>query len=170
MPDPDPAPTQSVLFVCLGNICRSPLAEGIMAHLAGEAGLGDRLRVDSAGTGGWHVGEPADPRSVEVAERHGISLPSRARQVTPEDLAAFDLVVAMDGSNLESLESLGAQIPEGADAAELRRLREFDPQADGDLDVPDPYYGGPDGFDRVYDMVHRSCRTLLDELGARLDG
>lgn len=157
-------PIRSILFVCLGNICRSPLAEGILVHLAEEAGLRDQLRIDSAGTGSWHVGEPPDPRSLEVAERNGIELASRGRQVRPSDLSEFDLVVAMDASNLEELESLRARLADDAPRAELRRLREFDPEADGELDVPDPYYGGPGGFDDVYAMVLRSCRVLLDEL------
>jgi protein-tyrosine phosphatase len=156
---------RSVLFVCLGNICRSPLAEGVLLHLARERGLEDRLRVDSAGTGGWHVGDPPDRRSAAVARDHGIALESRARQVTSDDADAFDLVLAMDRSNLADLE----QLFRGRGSAELRLFRHWDPEADGDADVPDPYYGGPDGFEKVHRMVTRTCESLLDEVEARLD-
>ncbi|UCC23824.1 MAG: low molecular weight phosphotyrosine protein phosphatase [Gemmatimonadales bacterium] len=151
----------SVLFVCLGNICRSPLAEGVFIHLLeGDGRLLD-VRVDSAGTGAWHVGNAPDPRSREVAERNGIRLPSRARQVRSEDFHDFDLIVAMDRSNLHDLASL--QRKHGG-KARLALMRDFDPEP-GDGEVPDPYYGGPSGFDRVFEMVLRSARGLLDELG-----
>jgi protein-tyrosine phosphatase len=152
-------PRTRVLFVCLGNICRSPLAEGVFLHLAGEAGLAGHFEVDSAGTGDWHVGERPDARAAAVARRHGVELPSRARQVTPDDLDAFDHVLAMDRENLRDLQRLaraGAQ-------ADIRLLRDHDPARDGD-DVPDPYYGGPSGFDLVYEIVQRSCAALLAEL------
>ncbi len=147
----------SVLFVCLGNICRSPLAEGVLRHLGEEDGLD--LRVDSAGTGAWHVGEPPDPRSVEVAARNGITLEGRARRLEPDDLDDFDYVIAMDRSNLAHIEALRGR---RGGRASIHLLREFDPEAgDGDREVPDPYYGGPRGFDTVFDMVHRSCVALL---------
>ena len=154
-----PAPATSVLFVCLGNICRSPLAEGVFAHLVRERDLADRFEVDSAGTGAWHVGERPDPRSAEVAARHGIVLGGRARRISPSDFERFDLVVAMDRDNMAELERLGAR---ENGRARLRLLREWDPE-EGD-EVPDPYYGGPDGFDAVFRMVLRSCEALLDEL------
>lgn len=161
-PETAEARSASVLFVCLGNICRSPLAEGVTRHLAAELGLGDRIRVESAGTGSWHEGEAPDPRSREVARRNGVSLEGqRARRVAPEDLHEFDLVVAMDRSNLDALEAL---LERHGGSARLALLRDFDPDP-GDGEVPDPYYGGPDGFDRVYEMVRRSCRRLLDEFG-----
>lgn len=150
----------SVLFVCLGNICRSPLAEGVFAHLVAGDGMADRFLVDSAGTGAWHVGELPDPRSREVASRNGITLPSRARQVRPADFHDFDVVVAMDRSNLSDLEELRRR--HGGDAR-IVLMRDFDPDP-GDGQVPDPYYGGPDGFDRVFDMVVRSARGLLEHL------
>lgn len=152
--------TQRVLFVCLGNICRSPLAEGLFIHLAKEAGLEERYEVESAGTSAYHVGERPDPRSVEVAARHGVELPSRARQVREQDFEAFDLIVAMDGQNVRDLLE---RCPPGH-RDKVRRLREYDPQ--GGEDVPDPYYGGPGGFDEVYAMVERSCRALLAALEA----
>jgi len=151
----------SVLFVCLGNICRSPLAEGVFRHVAAERGRGQDFLVDSAGTGAWHVGEPPDRRSIEVAARHGITLNGRARKVRPEDLQRFDLVIAMDRENLEDLEALADA---NGSRARLHLLREFDPRSAGD-DVPDPYYGGPNGFEAVYEMVRRSCDGLLDAVG-----
>ena len=150
-------PETSVLFVCLGNICRSPLAEGVFRHLVDAEGLGHRFSVDSAGTGGWHVGERADPRSIEVAERHGIALTGAARRLESHDLRDFDHVIVMDRQNLRDVESL-RDIYGGS--AMIRLLLEFDDDA-SDLDVPDPYYGGPDGFERVYQMVFRSCEALL---------
>jgi protein-tyrosine phosphatase len=159
---PDRAPV-SVLFVCLGNICRSPLAEGVFRHRVEQADLAAWFRIDSAGTGGWHVGDPPDPRSAAVAASRGVSLEGqRARRVAPEDFDRFDWIVAMDRSNLRDL----ARIRDGARAtaaAELVLLRDFDPEP-GDGEVPDPYYGGPDGFDRVFDLVDRSTAALLAHL------
>jgi protein-tyrosine phosphatase len=152
-----------ILFVCLGNICRSPLAEGVFRHLAREAGVLDRFEIDSAGTGDWHVGEPPDSRAAAVARKHGIELSGRARQVTREDLRNFDHVLAMDRDNLEELRRMAERA--GA-TAKIRLLREHDPEAEGASDVPDPYYGGPSGFEEVYRIVSRSCRELLAELCA----
>lgn len=159
-PSTQGSPPTSVLFVCLGNICRSPLAEGVFLHLVEEEGLAHRFSVDSAGTGAWHVGERPDSRSLRVAADHGVELPGRARQVTPDDLSRFDVVVAMDRDNLAALEEMAER---HGGTARLRLLRAFDPAADGD-EVPDPYYGGPQGFEKVYDMVHAACRGLLEEL------
>ena len=148
-----------LLFVCLGNICRSPLAEGVMRHLVEERGLDETIEVDSAGTGGWHAGEEPDARSLEVAARNGVSLEGqRARKVAPGDFENFDLLLAMDSENEADLQRRSP--PEFADR--IVRLRDFDPEGSGD--VPDPYYGGPQGFDLVYRMVHRSCEALLDSL------
>ena len=160
--EPNRDPRISVLFVCLGNICRSPLAEGVFRDLVGSRGLDDRFEIDSAGTGGWHVGEPADARAAMVAESHGVKLKSRARQVTREDLERFDYVIAMDRDNLAELERLGSGLEGGA---EMHLLRSFDPEGEGE--VPDPYYGGASGFETVYDMVRRSCEALLDRMVAR---
>lgn len=158
-------PEISVLFVCLGNICRSPLGEGVLLHRLAEAGLSDRVDVDSAGTGAWHVGQRPDSRSIAVAKKHGIELPGTARRVRLEDFFEFQLVLAMDRSNLADLKDL--ESGSGSDAS-IRLLLEFDPEASDDLDVPDPYYGGPDGFDRVYDMVDRACAALVDHLEREL--
>ena len=156
----DTPQTTSVLFVCLGNICRSPLAEGVFLHLLREAGLDGWFSVDSAGTGAWHVGELPDPRSREVAERNGVTLSSRARQVTDRDFHDFDVIVAMDRSNLADLQRLKAR---NGGKARLVLMRDFDPDP-GDGEVPDPYYGGASGFDRVYAMVFRAARGLMGHL------
>jgi protein-tyrosine phosphatase len=159
---PSPERPTSILFVCLGNICRSPLAEGVFKHLAEQKGLADRFHVESAGTGSWHVGEEADARSQRVARDNGITLDSRARQVEPGDLERFDHVVAMDRDNLRTLERM--RDAQGG-TRRIRLLRDFDPEADGD-EVPDPYYGGPGGFDDVFEMVRRSCEGLLEDVEA----
>jgi protein-tyrosine phosphatase len=151
----------SVLFVCLGNICRSPLAEGVFRALVAEAGLADSFEIDSAGTSGWHDGEPPDARAAAVARRHGIELGGTSRRVEGGDLRRFDHIIAMDGDNLRDLRKLADRAAADAD---IRRLREFDPRGNGDLDVPDPYFGGDAGFENVHDMVERSCRALLAEL------
>ena len=156
-----------LLFVCLGNICRSPTAEGVMRHLVREAGLEDAVEVDSAGTGDWHVGSAPDRRATAAARERGIVLEGAARQVTLVDFDAFDLIVAMDASNRRDLERLA---PDDTARAKVVALRDFDPLAveAGDLDVPDPYYGGDDGFGHVYDVVERACRGLLDHVRKRL--
>lgn len=151
--------TISVLFVCLGNICRSPLAEGVFAQIASEAGLDQRFTIDSAGTGAYHAGEAPDSRSVAVAERHDVHLAGLARQVTVQDLERFDWIVAMDSSNRRSMEDIRPATGSGR----IVLMRDFDPEESGG-DVPDPYYGGEDGFEQVYQILDRSCRELLDAL------
>jgi protein-tyrosine phosphatase len=152
-----------ILFVCMGNICRSPTAEGVMRRLVREAGLEDRVELDSAGTGGWHAGEPPDARATAAAARRGTTLEGAARQVTVDDFDRYDLLLAMDGSNLHELRQLA---PDAEAGARARLLREFDPGSAGavDLDVPDPYYGGSRGFDTVLDLVEAACRGLLAEV------
>jgi protein-tyrosine phosphatase len=157
--------TARVLFVCMGNICRSPTAEGVMRGLVEEAGLGDQIVIDSAGTGGWHAGAAPDARSTAAAARRGIRLEGAARQVRLADFDAFDLLVALDADNARDLRRLA---PDDEALAKVRLLREFDPAGGRDLDVPDPYYGGDDGFGRVLDLVDAACRGLLDELRGRV--
>jgi low molecular weight protein-tyrosine phosphatase len=152
-----------ILFVCMGNICRSPTAEGVMRRLLDEAGLADRVDVESAGTGAWHVGNPPDERATLAARRRGVTLEGAARQVRPSDFRDFDLLIAMDRENLRELLAIA---PDEEAAEKVRLLREFDPAASGDLDVPDPYFGGGRGFETVLDMVEAACRGLLDELRA----
>lgn len=149
-----------VLFVCLGNICRSPLAESIFRHKAAERGVADEFEVDSAGTSGYHVGAPPDARSVATALGRGVPVKGASRQVQREDLERFDYVIVMDTENFEAVERLRR---ETGREVRVHRLREWDPEG-GELDVPDPYYGGSDGFERVHDLVERSCEALLDHL------
>jgi protein-tyrosine phosphatase len=158
-----------ILFVCLGNICRSPTAEGVTRRLVSERGLEDEVEVDSAGTGGWHIGAPPDRRATAAAAARGTTLEGSARRFDPaRDFRDFDLILAMDADNRRDLL---AAAPDGdPDArAKVRMLREFDPAAreSGDLDVPDPYYGGDDGFEHVLDLVERAARGLLDEVAPR---
>lgn len=141
-----------ILFVCSGNICRSPTAEAVMRALVAHAGLDDEIEVDSAGTGSWHVGESPDDRASAAARRRGITLTGTARQVEPSDFTHFDLVLAVDDENLQRLRRVA---PPGT----RDRVRLFD-----EVDVPDPYYGGPDGFDAVLDQIDAASRRLLDEL------
>ncbi len=157
------APPTRLLFVCLGNICRSPTAEGVMRALVDREGLQGSIEVESAGTGGWHVGSPPDRRAAEAARARGVALDGTARQVRAQDFLDFDLLVAIDGENLRALRSLA---PGGQERAKLRLLREFDPAsaAAGDLDVPDPYYGAAGGFDEVFELVWTACEGLLERM------
>ena len=155
-----------VLFVCLGNICRSPTAEGTMRALVQEAGLDTQIELDSAGTGSWHVGSLPDERATAAAARRGITLQGAARRVRDEDFDDFDLILAMDSENLENLRALAGD--QDSRRAKLRLLREFDPASEGerDLDVPDPYYGEGDGFERVLDQVQAASAGLLAQIRA----
>jgi len=144
--------TRRVLVVCSGNICRSPTAEAVLRAMAERAGLSAEIEVDSAGTGGWHVGESPDHRSAAAAKARGYDLTGTARQVVPDDFDEFDMIVAVDDVNLDELRRIA---PTGS-TAELRKL--------ADDDVPDPYYGGPDGFDHVLAMIEWASAELLDEL------
>lgn len=150
----------SVLFVCLGNICRSPTAEGVFCHRLQQAGFADRVRVDSAGTGAWHVGKAPDERARHAAGSRGYDLSRlRARQVRAQDFEDFDLILAMDQSNLHDLQSL---CPEEYQH-KIRLLLDY---ADGvaEREVPDPYYGDGDGFQRVLDLVENASDGLLSAL------
>ena len=153
-----------ILFVCLGNICRSPTAEGVFRKLVADAGLRDRVTIDSAGTGNWHVGELPDPRTREAAARRGIVLDHHARQLVAADLDRFDLLLAMDGSNLAAI----ARLARGRTTPRYALLLSFDPDATPDADVPDPYAGGTDGFELVLDQCERACRGLLAHVRASL--
>jgi protein-tyrosine phosphatase len=147
-----------VCFVCLGNICRSPMAEGIMKSLIRGARLHDQIEVASAGTGAYHAGSPPDQRAWEASRARGVSLNTEARQFTADDFQRFDYVIAMDNENREDLLDLA---PDAAARAKVHLLRAFDPGAPADAEVPDPYYGGPRGFDNVFDMCEAACQGLL---------
>ena len=151
-----------VCFVCMGNICRSPTAEAVMRHRVAEAGLSDDIEVESAGTGSWHVGDPPDARAAQEARARGLVMDGRAQQFRAADFARFDLVLAMDEENAAHLRRIA---PGAGAAAKVRLLREFDPGAAGDdLSVPDPYYGGPEGFSTVFALVDAACRGLVEHL------
>jgi protein-tyrosine phosphatase len=149
-----------VLFVCLGNICRSPTAEGVMRGLVEEAGLGSRIEVESAGTGDWHVGEGPDERATAAAARRGITLGGSARRVAHADLESYDYVIAMDRDNLAELRRLASE-PHHEEKLGLLREHDENATAAGELEVPDPYFGGADGFEIVLDAVEAACRGLL---------
>ena len=149
-----------ILFVCLGNICRSPLAESVFRHLARERGVEDRFEIDSAGTSGYHAGSPPDARSVATARTRGIEVTGYSRRLSTQDLESFDYLIAMDEENRDNIARLQAR---AGGAARVHLLREWDPQRD-EPGVPDPYYGGARGFERVQDIVERSCAALLEHL------
>ena len=149
-----------ILFVCLGNICRSPLAESVFRHLARERGVESHFEIDSAGTSGYHDGEGPDSRSVATARRRGIEVAGVSRKLLGDDLHRFDYVIAMDGENRSEI----ARLQRAAGGpAKVHLLREWDPEG-GDRNVPDPYSGGQRGFEEVQDIVERSCAALLEEL------
>lgn len=151
-----------ILFVCLGNICRSPLAEGVLRELAARRGLVAEISVDSAGTGAWHIGDPPDRRSIEVARRHGIDISGlRGRKVGKPDFEAFDLILGMDGENVRALRQM-------APAELSAKVHLFMAYASGrDQEVPDPYYDGPEAFERLYQMLEAGCSSLLERLDER---
>lgn len=151
-----------ILFVCLGNICRSPLAEGVFRHLVKEEGLSEHFYIDSCGTDAWHQGEAAHPGSQEVAVSNGISLKGiTSREISVEDMNSFDLILAMDSQNMSYLKDLP-----GAKPDKLKFMRDFDTKADS-IDVPDPYYAG--GFEGVFTIIERSCTDLLVHLKQDLE-
>jgi protein-tyrosine phosphatase len=154
-----------LLFVCMGNICRSPTAEAVMRAVVAREGLDGEVVIDSAGTGSWHVGNPPDRRSTAAAKARGIVLDGAARQVTAQDFDDYDLLLAADAENVAALRRLA---PDAEAAEKIVLLRQFDPEAvaAGDLDVPDPYYGGPSGFEDVLDLVESACEGLLSSLRA----
>ncbi len=145
-----------VCFVCLGNICRSPTAEACFLSVIAEQGVAHRFEVDRAGTGGWHVGEPADSRARAAAKARGVEITSVARQFVAADFARFDYVIAMDGQNRANLLRLA---PDEDARAKVHLFRDFDAASPEDAEVPDPYYEG--GFDRVFDICEAAARGLL---------
>lgn len=150
---------RSILFVCLGNICRSPTAEGLMLNHLAAAGLTHSVRVDSAGTGGWHAGDPPDPRAIAAARKRGVDLaPLRARQVKTTDFSDFDLIVGMDRQNVADLRRL-------APAGSTARIGLFLEEALGlSSEVPDPYYGDERAFDAVFDLCDRAVRAFIEKI------
>ena len=152
-------PRTGILFVCLGNICRSPTAHGVFRHLLREAGLAQRVRVDSAGTGSWHAGEPPDARALEAAAARGYDLGDlRARQVRISDFQKFDYILAMDRDNLDELRRLRPQSARVEPELFLRYAQ------DAVAEVPDPYYSGKSGFEHVLDLMESAAAGLLSHL------
>ena len=151
-----------ILFVCLGNICRSPAAEGVFLGLIKRKGIEDRFFVDSAGTGAWHVGNHADERMLCAAKKRGIILQSKARQVKIEDLYDFDLILTMDNENLAAMNLLAKDKISNI-KAEIKPILSYS-KISNSLEVPDPYYGGANGFENVLDLLEDSCEALLEEL------
>ena len=151
----------NVLFVCLGNICRSPLAEGILKDKVEQKGLTNHIKIDSAGTSGWHINEAPDRRSADIALRNGIKLDHSGCQLLSEDFTRFDYIIAMDAQNYNDIIKLQDSNPDGN--AEVYLIQEFDDKQSGH-DVPDPYYGGPNGFQLVFDMLDESISNFLDHI------
>lgn len=152
--------TRKILFVCRGNICRSPIAEGVFLHLCRERGLANKYIADSAGTGDWHVGQAPDPRAIAAARKHGVSLPSICRQVELGDFETFDFILAMDRSNFKDLSALCPAKWQ----SKIKLMRDFDPDFNKKPDVPDPYYGSPEDFDRVSEILLHACSGFLNSL------
>jgi protein-tyrosine phosphatase len=150
-----------VLFVCLGNICRSPLAAAVFRELVLAEGLEEQFDIDSAGTSGYHTGDAPDDRTVATAARRGVRVDHAARRIAAEDFDRFDYVIVMDTSNLAKVQRLAESAQPDAD---VRLLRSFDASAGDDLEVPDPYFGGARGFEDVHDMIERAARGLLEHI------
>jgi protein-tyrosine phosphatase len=149
-------------FVCLGNICRSPLAHAIMEDLVKKENLENKIKIESCGTASYHVGEPADQRMMQTARKNGIIINHPARALSRQDILDYDLLLAMDYSVYDAIL---LKAPPDADKKKIRLFREYDP-VQGDLEVPDPYYGGQDGFNAVFEICMRTCRALLEKTTA----
>ncbi len=149
-----------ILFVCLGNICRSPMAEAIFNGLIQKYGLAGFIESDSAGTSDYHIGEPPDSRTLGVVHKYQLKLDHQGRQFTTGDFNKFNYIIAMDESNLSNIQR---QLPKSADNKKILLMREFDEQADSQS-VPDPYWSSEDGFEEVYQILHRSCQNFINYL------
>ena len=154
-----------ICFVCLGNICRSPTAEGIFQHLVNEKDQSSYFHIDSAGTAAYHIGDKANSKSRQVALDNGVELVTRARKLEALDLQEFDLIIAMDNENLRNIRQLDTQ---GVYDDKIKLMRDFDPEPETG-EVPDPYYGAMDGFRNVFEILNRSCEKLLEELEQRVE-
>ena len=156
----------NILFVCMGNICRSPSAEGFFVKALAESGYAGQVSVDSAGTHGWHVGHTPDARAVDVAEKFGVDISRlRARKVDSSDFHKYDLIVAMDRSNLDDLHRIQPQ----ESKASLTMMMDYHPEGHPS-EVPDPYYGGMDGFNYMCELLEAATAGLLKDVGKRLEG
>lgn len=151
------------MFICLGNICRSPLAHTIFENLVNDAGLDQLIQIESSGTGAWHEGEPADSRMRKTARQHGLTIDHRARRFRRSDCDSFNLLLAMDRENYRDVLN---SCRDESQKEKVRMFRDFDPQGPGN--VPDPWYGGPQGFEDVWQIVERTCIALLDDIRRKL--
>lgn len=157
-----------LLFICLGNICRSPAAEGIMRQMVEERALSNNIIVDSAGIGSWHVGEMPDPRMRKHAARRGYDLsPLRARQFRSDDFQKFDYIIVMDEENYHDVMARGGVY---ADARKVLRMKDYFIRNKGQQSVPDPYYGGAEGFERALNLIEDGCEGLLKDLVNKIKG
>lgn len=156
---------QKILFVCLGNICRSPAAEGIMRHIVEKRGLTNDIDIDSAAIGPWHIGELPDARMRRCGARHGYAFNSRARQLTSADFGRFDLIVGMDHENIRAIR---AKARNREDEQKIRLMADFLRHHPNHSTVPDPYYGGERGFELVIELLEDACEALADELQAAI--
>ncbi|HPY04027.1 MAG TPA: low molecular weight protein-tyrosine-phosphatase [Spirochaetota bacterium] len=147
-----------VMFVCLGNICRSPMAEAVFNHLAAEKGMSDSVKASSSGTAGYHEGGNADHRTIKTLRSHGVPINHTAHKITKADIAGYDLIFAMDSENLYNVERIASD----ADRKKIMRFRKFDPKGEGD--VPDPYYGSETDFEIVYEMCLRTCEKIIGHI------
>lgn len=154
---------KKILFVCLGNICRSPLAEAVFKHKVKEKGLEHLFEIDSCGTGNYHIGDPPDPRTISNARKNGVVIEHLGRQLRDDDLAYFDVILAMDNKNLKSIHSLRSAEEY---LHKVKLMREFDPSEKGG-EVPDPYYGEEKHFQEVFEILDRTAAALLEELVAQ---
>jgi protein-tyrosine phosphatase len=153
----------SIMFICSGNICRSPLAHGVFEHLVKDDRLKKYLEVESSGTGAYHVGEQADSRMRQTASSHGVRLNHRSRQLIQQDFVDYDLLLTMDSHNYRDAKDLCRS---GEERSKIRMFRDYDPEGRGD--VPDPWYGGLEGFEDVWTIVHRTCLSLLEKIRKEL--
>ena len=151
--------TTKVLFVCLGNICRSPLAEAIFKHKLKERGLETQIEADSCGTSNYHIGDNPDPRTIANAKKNGVTIDHCGRQLSVDDLEDFDYILAMDSNNFSNIHRI---LKDEKHKPKIQMMRDYDPQGKGD--VPDPYYGGEKGFQEVFDILDRSMNEFLDKL------
>jgi len=153
-----------VLFVCEGNICRSPLAEGLFKHMVQKRKLQKHFEADSAGTSAYHVGDSPDSRSWEVAAQHNVVLAGHARKFTMQDFTNFDMILAMDKNNFRNIQRLAGN----EHGSKVKMMRDYDDSKFKGQDVPDPYYGGINGFNDIYAMLHTCCENLLNDLSSKL--
>lgn len=157
---------KKIMFVCMGNICRSPLAHGVFQRMVTAQGLGDHFEIESSGTTGYHVGEMPDHRMSQTAHSHGYDLNHRARRFMPHDLEDFDLILPMDKENMQDILR---HVSDKNQVPKVKLFRDFDPQGYPGSEVPDPYYGGAEGFENVFDIVERTSKSLLELLKEELE-